>query len=133
MPQPMMDDIADLLVTLGLGIKSGVGADLFGGYTPPSPDNAVMLFESTGFEPERTMNGVAMEVLNLQVLVRNVKTVDAQTRAKAIFVALDRFNGLIGTVRYFSILARHSPFPIGMDENRRWRWTCNYKVWKALS
>lgn len=129
----LANDIADLFVVNGFGIKTGAGANLFGNNTPPSPDNLIAIYESTGFEPQRTMRGIVVEVLNLQILVRNVNTLDAQTKARAILTFLDRFKGVINGTEYLSILARHSPFPLGADENRRERWTCNYKVDRVFS
>lgn len=122
--QAVSDDIGLLAQTNGLGT---MGVNMFI-VVPSAPDNLVALIESTGFEPTRTMGGIQVETFNLQVLVRNLKTTDAFTKARAFLTLLDGFKGLIGTTLYLGILARHSPFPLGLDENKRHRWTCNYLV-----
>ena len=101
---------------------------MFGNNMPSTPANLIGIYESTGFEPVRAMTANKMEVLNLQILVRNTSSIAGQNKAKAVLALLDRFKGMIGAVEYYSILARHSPFPIGADENERERWSCNYIV-----
>lgn len=125
MSREMLVDVAGLIQTAGLATSA---ADLFGYSEPDSPDNSVTLFESTGLEPERTMSGIAQEVLNLQVLVRNTSATAGKTKMDAIFNVLDRYKGTITGTTYFSILARHSPISIGRDENRRHKWSCNFRV-----
>jgi len=129
----LANDIADLLAANAFGVKSGAGADMFGNNMPASPDNLIAIYESTGFEPVRTMRGIKVEVLNLQIIVRNLNTLTGQTKARAIMAFLDLFKGVINGTEYLGILARHSPFPLGADENKRERWTCNYKVDRVYS
>lgn len=121
----LANDIGDLLQANGLGVK---GTDMFGNNMPASPDNMIGIYESTGFEPQRTMTRIASEVLNLQIIVRNTSAASGRTKMRAIFAVLDRFKGMIGTTEYLSIMARHMPFPIGADENRRERQSCNFIV-----
>lgn len=129
----LVNDIGDLLAANGFGIKSGTGADMFGNNMPATPDNLIALYESTGFEPHRAMGGIKVEVLNLQIIVRNLNTITGQTKARAIMAFLETFKGILNGTEYKSILARHSPFPLGADENKRERWTCNYKVDRAYT
>lgn len=110
-----------------------MGVDLWGGTFPALPDNLIALFEQPGFEPERVMGGLAHVVLNLQVLIRNTSYTNAETKARAVYQNLDRFKGVLSGVQYYSILARSYPFHLGVDENKRHRWTCNYTVRKDLS
>jgi len=121
----LANDIGDLLQINGLGTKS---TDMFGNNMPASPDNMIGIYESTGFEPQRVMGSIAAEVLNLQIIVRNTNPINGRAKMRAIFNVLDRFKGTIGATVYLSILARHMPFPIGADENRRERWSCNFIV-----
>ena len=131
----MYEDMADYLVTKGLGIKEGVGANMFGGRMPNLPDFLIALYEHTGFEPERAMGNTRIDQLTLQIIVRAPKATDAHTRASAIYTALDvDFNKLTDAQRtingtlYLSVLARHAPFGLGQDENNRYKWTCSYIV-----
>lgn len=126
----MMDHIGTLLQTNGLGTKA---VDLWGGFMPANPNNVVAIYEHPGFLPVRSMGGRVMDVLNLQILVRNSTSANAQTKAYAIYDLLDGFKGVIEGVQYFAILARHTPHGIGVDENNRTRWSCNYEVWKEPS
>lgn len=103
-----------------------------GGVMPNAPDTMIGLYDATGFEPERTM-GRLIEVVNLHVLVRAVKAVDAETLAHRCFNILDTFKGTLLGVEYYGIMARTKPFSIGPDENSRMRYSCNYRVTKARS
>lgn len=129
----MTDDVGAYLESNGLGTVATplAAGTIFSGFTPTSPDNIIALFETPGFEPVRVMGGRAMSKLNLQVLVRNKRDEDAEAKAKAIFVLLDTFVGLMSGVKYFSIMGRTEPYPIGVDENKRRQWTCNYVVHRA--
>lgn len=133
MPTPVYEDVADYLVTLGLGVK---GTTLFGGNLPATPDTLTALFEHPGHDPELAMGRIAQDVVNLQVLTRALKSVDARTKAFAIRDALYAFNMLplasrvLNGVQYHSIIPRSAPFPVGLDENNRQRWSCNYIVRK---
>lgn len=125
MAREMLVDVASLIQAAGIATS---GTNLFGYNEPDSPDNAVTLTESTGFEPERVMGGVAMEVLNLTVIVRNVTAAAGKVVSDNIFNLLDRYKGTISGTVYFSILARHSPLSLGRDENRRHKWSANFVV-----
>ena len=109
------------------------GVAIYGGTMPNLPDEMIGLYDSTAFEPERTMGGIAQEAINLQVLVRAPKSVDAETYARMCFNILDAYSGVLLGVPYFGIFARSVPFAIGPDENRRYRYSCNYRVNKARS
>ena len=127
---PMLTEVAVHLQSLGIGTMA---VDLYGGTYPATPDNVVSLFEHPNFEPEDTFAGTDHIVLNLQVLVRNLTYPNAETKSRAIWQALHRFRGTLSGVAYKSILARGYPASLGIDENKRHRWSCNYIVRKAVS
>lgn len=118
------EDVGNLIQESGIATK---GTDMWSNTMAGTPDNAVGLYQSSSFEPERAMGRVALEVLNLQVLVRATTPTLAFNRSMSIFNVLDRYVAIRGGYRY-TILARHHPHTIGEDENKRARWSCNYKV-----
>lgn len=131
----MYEDMADYLVSVGLGIKyPNPGANLFGNNMPASPDDIAAVFEQPGTEPDFAMGRIVADTMNLQVLVRDTNGVEARTRAFAIRDALFNLGLLPPAGRtingrlYFCAIPKHPPFSIGQDENRRHRWSCNYKV-----
>jgi len=126
----MMDHIGTLLQANGFGTK---GVDLFGGTMPAKPDNVISIYEHPGFEPERAMGRRVVDVMNLQILVRNVTSAAGQTEAYGVYDLLDMFVGVIEGVQYYSIMARQTPFSLGSDENNRVKWSCNYVVNKEPS
>jgi hypothetical protein len=130
----MLEDVRDLLkagrVTVQYGAVPPVTASIYGGTMPNSPDRLVGLYDSTGFEPERTMGWLVAEVRNLQILARDVKSVDAESLAAQCFNIVDQYVGTLNGKGYKAILGRHVPFSIGVDENNRTTFTCNYIVTK---
>lgn len=126
----LLTEVGNLLVTNGLGTAS---VDIYGGRYPSSPDNLIAIFEQSPFPTVDSFGGLKQVVHNLQVLVRNKKYTDAETKAKAVFAVLHRFRGVLDGVQYDSIWARSVPFSIGPDENNRSQWSCNYIVRKAVA
>ena len=128
----MYEDVADYIDAHDLGSK---GVDMYGGRMPNSPDNMIGLYEHTGFEPIRTMGSRRLDQITLQIIVRNVSTVAARAKMYDLMTLLDvEFNlqpaalRIINGVQYYGILARTSPSQLGQDENKRYRWTCNFLV-----
>lgn len=121
------EDVADLIHAQGLAFKTGANKNMWGNTMGASPDTAVGLYQSSGFDPDRAMGRIALEVVNLQVIDRAKLALDAYNLAMSLFSYLDQlkvtYNGY-----HYTILARHMPHTIGEDENRRHRWSCNYKV-----
>lgn len=121
----MLRDIAQLLQTGGIGT---LGADLFLGQLPDSPDNCVAVFEYAGGPPDLHWGG---EYPGLQVLVRN-KSYEAG-RAK-IEAAKNVLHGLAETKvnnhRYLLIRANQSPFLLERDASDRVVFVCNFSVIK---
>lgn len=131
----MYEDIADWLVTEGLGVK---GVDMFGGNMPGNPSVLIALFEQFNFESEMVMGGIDHDVLNLQIISRGASLDSTAPRLK-LFTIRDRFIDFnnrsvaartINGKLYLSIIPRSAPYGIGVDENSRQRWTCNFIVRK---
>jgi len=123
----LLDDIALYLQQQGIGT---IGADIFKGQLPATPDNAIALFEYAG-EPQDLHANV--EYPGLQVLVRN-KSYDAGRQN--IEQVRNTLHGLAETVinghRYLLIQARQSPESLGRDENGRALFVCNFRVTKEV-
>jgi hypothetical protein len=127
----MMRAVADF-ISLAPGIGTPA-VDIFGGTRPPKPDNLVAVYQSTGFEPVRAMGRLVMEVINLQIIVRDLDPSVAESKSMTIMLMLDRFVGILSGTKYYSILARHSPMSLGVDENQRTQWSTNFEVRKDPS
>lgn len=123
------EDIGNIIQEGGVATK---GTDMWSNTMVGTPSDAVGLYQSSSFEPERAMGRVALEMLNLQVIVRAVNPSNAYTRSMAIFNLLDRYKATRGGF-FYTILARHHPHTIGEDENKRSRWSCNYKVMREVA
>ena len=131
------EDFADYLVANGLAIKSGANQSVWGQNMPSRPDFMIGVYEQSSTDPDWTMGRRVWDNLIIQTIVRDATQTTAHTRVWAIYNLMSAFNFLPvagrtinGTV-YGSILARHAPFPLGMDENNRFRWTCSYNVRRA--
>lgn len=128
------EDVARYLDAQGAVEFDGAGRNVWGGNMPARPDFMIGVYEHSGFEPTRTMGRRVIDEVTVQIIVRDVITTVARAKAWEIYSVLSDFNvgseaerTIDGTV-YGSILARHPPFPLGQDENNRFRWTCSYIV-----
>ena len=123
----MIRDIAQILQNNGIGT---LGADIFLGQLPASPDNVVAVFEYAGEPPDLHSN---VEYPGLQVLARN-KSYD--TGRQKIEQAKNILHGLTETVinghRYLLIQAKQSPAFLERDENNRAVFVCNFRVIKEV-
>lgn len=119
----MIRDIAQILQSNGIGT---IGADIYLGQLPASPDNVVAVFEYGGEPPDLHAN---IEYPGLQVMVRN-KRYDAGRQK--IEQARNVLHGLAETVvnghRYLLIRANQSPAFLQRDENNRAIFVCNFRV-----
>jgi hypothetical protein len=109
-----IDDLAGVLEDAFLGT---FGTDIFTGYLPDDPDNAIVLREYSGeatplhWEGERTM---------AQILVRRADWETAESDARAALEALHGVSEtLIGSNRYLVIQATGSPADLGRDGRGR--------------
>lgn len=127
----MLEQVQTLLVA-GRGATPGITAEIKGGVMPNTPDTLISLYDQSAFEPERAFHiGVVWEVRNLQILTRDFDPLTAEQLANQCFDILDNFVGVLLTVSYAAIIGRQVPFGIGPDENRRYRFSCNYRVTKG--
>jgi hypothetical protein len=125
-----LNDLAADLVLAGMGVA---GQDLFVAQFPKEPSDVISLHNPTNAQPVRAMAKTTDHEMNVvQVMVRSVGYDAGYNRIRAIYVRWDKFSGMINGTRYIGILAQGDPFLIGVDENKRWRWTCSFNVRRAV-
>lgn len=137
----LLDDVVDILSTGGIGTAASTSDwGLFIGFMPPFPDRAIAVFETGGQGSIRAMSsgpGLATaEQPRIQVLVRGTAFDYQAARVKSnrCFLLLDQMEEkTVNSTRYLWSAAIQSPFSLGMDENNRPSFACNYDVIKALS
>ncbi len=124
-----MTNVADLLLDIVtfLQVKghiTGDGIDVFRDFMPDAPDNVVALHEYAGIPS-------FADVRSVQVMVRNVNADLAKQKTWSIFKELDvpedRILYLTGT-RWAIIVARQTPFKVGVDESNRVLWGFNLAI-----
>jgi hypothetical protein len=113
------------------------GMSLPGYELPDMPNDAMAVQEYAGARPWHVKGVQAAEIENprFQILVRSGARnyVGGRQLIEDAYTFLDGFSGVLSGVEYVSIRAIQSPFPLGRDENGRWRFACNFEVLKALS
>lgn len=118
----VLDELKDRLVAQGVGVY---GTSLFLGSKAVIPDGNgpyISLIETGGSGPTRIHNQGAGNTQRptVQVVVRAKSYLDARTKAKAAYLALDGvFETDLTGVRYHSITARQEPTDIGLDAKER--------------
>ena len=123
----LIRDLAQILQLSGIGT---IGADIFLGRLPDSPDNVVALFPTGGFPQDLPLPDVRMTV---QVLVRDESYRAAYERIWRIYNLLD--GGQRGrfiqspTGRRMVAQAMQPPQSLQDDESRRSIFVFNLSVW----
>ena len=119
---PFLEEIADRLVSQGVGTKS---ADIFlgSGATIPDGDGPYLsLIETGGTDSMRTHNGTPVAQPSAQILARGKSYKDARTKLKAAFDALGGDKGLhnvtLSGTRYQRINAKQQPTDLGQKDGR---------------
>jgi hypothetical protein len=128
----LLDDLADLLST------GGVTTQIYRGFMPEKPDEAVQLVETGGIGPVHAMAsapGLAVEErASVQIVRRSATYQRARASMNVIFRLLDGAGDrTVNGTRYLWIEAIQSPFALGQDETGRTLVACNFNVCKALS
>jgi hypothetical protein len=121
----MLDEIAAYLEAQSLGtVKAGTNNPAWpiftGGVFPGTQNDAISVAESAGEgvvnEMGSTVGSVAAEAPALVVQVRSMSYASARTKAEAIWRKLHKYAGTLSGVRYYLVLARSKPFPLGRDD-----------------
>lgn len=129
MSENVASDVARLLAAEGFGVLT-TPATIYANTYPATPDNIIAVHAMPGGNLEDTFGGVKQRTYNLQTLVRNSSQTPGATTAHAVWTFLNRFRGTIEDWHCSAILAGSPPFSIGRDENDRWQWSCNYRLWR---
>lgn len=120
-----LDEIASRLVAAGVGV---LGTTLFmssAAKLPVGNGPYITLTETGGIgtgKRNRVHNepGIHVQTPSAQIAVRAMSYVEARTKAKAAYAALDgTWNTVIAGVTYQQITARQEPTDLGLDEAGR--------------
>jgi hypothetical protein len=118
-------------------VNANTNRNIFIGGWPAHPDTAIRIMDYSGMEFDRVMGvgsaGIAVANHRIQTMVRAINLEDGDALIKLVFGSLDNFVGVIGGVRFLHIIAVHPPSMIGVDETKRFLWTCNFQIKKELS
>ena len=134
----LCEDMADLIATLGYGVRSGSGINTFAYKLPADPWGAAAVLPYFGGAAQRTFKRVSFERARFQVIVRGASVSDdpnAWRRAYGIYQGLDpddqsQNERTINGVRYLNIEGLQPPFELRRDENELIEIVCNYEAWK---
>jgi hypothetical protein len=129
----MPEDIADLLVTAGLGT---LGTTLVMGRLPEQPDVCAAIADTAGRPAAWVHNGGERRYPHVQVIVRDRDPQAARTRARDIRDLLVAIRGgAIASVNgrtYKAIYAMSEPFAMTGDSSGRSLVGCNYECWMGV-
>ena len=121
----MLDDMATLLASAGCGT---VGTNIFKGHRPATPNKCLTLYQYAG-EPPTLIMGAFYERPGLQIWSRSSDPKEALTMLDTV---IDVLHGLTETTtayaRYLLVAAKQSPAAMGLDDNGRTEYVCNFRV-----
>lgn len=128
----LLDEVATYLAAQ---LSLSVGATVFKGVAPETPDGLLVIYETPGSLEEALGSGdlPAIEVPLLQIISRDKKYIDASTRAESAYRAMYKVRaGNLGTLpaEYLRAQPIQRPFLIGRDENQRVLIGFNCKLWR---
>ena len=131
----LVDDIADLLSTGGLGT---VGTNIWKGANFGSADPSIAVLVTGGIASIHTMlsgpGGAAVEQPRVQIVVRSASEETAMRKAQAAFKLLDGLRErTINGVRYMWAAAVQPPFSLERDENNRAHYTFSVDIKRGPS
>lgn len=126
----LLDDLADRLTTQGIATS---GTDLFKAVMPSTPDEIIAMYQTGGPAPVHAMSagpGTALaERPHVQVQARAARPDTALKRVQDVWFALDALGGVtINGVRYLSVYALQSPFPLTVDATGRYIYAVNFEI-----
>jgi len=131
----LLDDMQTYLTSGGAGTA---GTDLFVGSLPPSPDTALVVYETGGLTTIHTMGNTpgqaAVERPTIQVVTRAATYQTARALSQKAFLLLDGLpKRTINGTQYYWGAARQSPFLMDRDEKDRYLVAFNVDIIKDLS
>ena len=129
----VVEELGAFLVAQGLAT---LGVDLWLHVMPDEPDDAAVIIEYAGDEPDYIQNDrkVELEHPRIQVAVRGELPEVTRLRAEQIYQSLMKIdNELLSGTRHLSCLPIDTPAMIGRDESGRFMSTINFRVEKELT
>ena len=129
----VVEELAAFLVAQGLAT---LNADLWLHVMPDEPDDAAVIIEYAGDEPDFVQNDrkVELEHPRIQVAVRGELPEVTRLRAEQIYQSLMKIdNELLSGTRYLSCVPVDTPAMLGRDESGRFMSTINFRVEKELT
>lgn len=118
----LIEDIATILDDAGVGV---LGTDMFIGSLPTTPNNAIVIVQTTGTEPDSEL---PLDNPTFQILIRNTTYTGGQEKLGDVKDALHQFsNQEIGDTYFYYILANTNGGSIGRDEQDREEFSINFR------
>ena len=130
--QPPSEDIKDILEAIS-SLTLTFATDLFISEMPTTPDNAVCIFDTGGYEPEANYT---YERPTIQVRVRGAGGgyLAAHEQAQAIRDELHALtNTTINGARYVAIWQEGDIISVGQDDNNRPNVTVNFRIHRTTA
>jgi hypothetical protein len=117
----LLEDLATALQAADIGT---LGADLFLGWLPDAPDNALALYETGGQPPSYTHHVLTPAIVrpSIQVMVRDQEYVSGRERIN------DAYAVLCSLTSYLAIQPLQPPFALGRDAHDRPRFSVNFNL-----
>lgn len=127
----LLDVVGSYLATAGF-VGGSSGWTLASGWMPPTPDHVVALFEYSGGPPQ---NAAPLDRPGLQIRVRGDKQsvtgayTAARLQIERIRQSLHASGAEVIAPNVRAIVATQSVFPLGLDDNDRIEFACNFECW----
>lgn len=127
----LLDAIAMHLTSQGL-VDGTSGWGLAKGWMPPEPDRVIALFEYAGSPPQ---NAAPLDRPGLQVRLRGDKQqvsgayAAARAQIERIRESLHAVGAEVIAPAVRAVVATQSVFPLGLDDNHRIEFACNFECW----
>lgn len=103
-----------------------VGTDLFLGFQPDSPANCITIYDTS--PPVLTESqGLQVDNMTCQVLVRNVDYLQARDTIADIHHQIVGYDGIMGGYDVTATFIEQAPASIGLDEKGRAEWSAHYR------
>ena len=111
-------------------IANGITATITVGFTPPTPNTHITLFETPGFAPDPKLQD---NTLSFQVNCRASDYTTARDLIYSVFNILQSLSSAslgtnIGSFFVVQCLAQQDPYALGRDDNDRPQFVQNYLV-----
>jgi hypothetical protein len=117
----LLEDLATALQDADVGT---LGTNLFLGWLPDAPDNALALYETGGQPPSYTHHALTPAIArpSIQVMVRDHEYVSGRERIDEAYAVL------CGLSSYLAIQPIQPPFALGRDAHDRARFSVNFNL-----